>query len=85
MYMNILSFHSSAEAVVLAAGFGQGFGDIYLDDIRCNGSEADLFDCPSSGYVPLSKFKIQSTFQYWISIVNTISIVQYLIQQWQAI
>lgn len=58
MYLNILSFHSSAETVVLAAGFGQGFGDIYLDDIRCNGSEADLIDCPSSGYVLLSKFKI---------------------------
>ena len=28
------------------AHFGQGTGPIYLDDMRCNGNEASILDCP---------------------------------------
>ena len=28
------------------AAFGLGTGPIYLDDLRCTGSEATLFECP---------------------------------------
>ena len=30
------------------AYFGQGQGDIYLENVQCNGSERSLEDCPAS-------------------------------------
>ena len=36
-------------AVFGEARFGQGSGDIMLDNLRCRGSEDDIFDCPSNG------------------------------------
>ena len=31
------------------AAYGQGSGDIILDDVRCTGSETSLVDCPNAG------------------------------------
>ena len=31
------------------AAFGQGTGDIILDNVACNGDETDLFDCANNG------------------------------------
>ena len=31
------------------AFFGQGSGVIVLDDLRCNGTETRLIDCPNDG------------------------------------
>ena len=30
------------------AYFGQGQGDIYVENVQCNGSESSLEDCPAS-------------------------------------
>ena len=32
------------------ARFGQGTGDIYLDNLGCTGSETNLFDCQNNGF-----------------------------------
>ena len=39
-----------AEQVFLAAHFGQGRGEIWLDSLQCQGQEAKLVDCPSPGW-----------------------------------
>ena len=34
----------------ITASFGQGVGDIFMDDLRCSGEEASIFKCPYNGW-----------------------------------
>jgi hypothetical protein len=33
------------------AAFGQGNGSIMLSDLKCNGHETDISECPSNGWL----------------------------------
>ncbi len=43
-----LSFLHTGSAPCCAR-FGQGQGQIWLDDLGCAGTETSIFDCPNSG------------------------------------
>ena len=45
---NSLGFGNTGTAVSYA-GFGEGTGDIILDDVQCTGSESNLASCPNRG------------------------------------
>ena len=38
----------SIDAVALTSGFTNGAGEIWLDEVNCDGSESRLIDCPAS-------------------------------------
>ena len=44
-----LGFNSATNAPMSAA-YGQGTGEIVLDDVRCNGAEANIAFCSHNGY-----------------------------------
>ncbi|EDO45287.1 predicted protein, partial [Nematostella vectensis] len=39
-----------AERAVESAHFGQGSGQIWMDEVRCTGRERDIFQCPFNGW-----------------------------------
>lgn len=46
--MNILNVAESGTALIGASvPVGSGYEPIWLDNLRCSGTEATLFDCPN--------------------------------------
>ena len=41
--------YGTAASVQNRAAFGQGRGQIWLDNLQCTGNENDLFSCPHNG------------------------------------
>ena len=42
---------SSASSAKCCAFFGQGSGNIVLDNVQCSGSETSIFNCNHNGYL----------------------------------
>ena len=40
-----LGYADAGTTPFCCAHFGQGSGNIFLDDVQCNGDEASIFDC----------------------------------------
>ncbi|XP_038078149.1 deleted in malignant brain tumors 1 protein-like [Patiria miniata] len=45
-----LGFTNGAGRVSLSAEFGQGVGEIFLDNVECTGSESTISECPNAGW-----------------------------------
>ena len=39
-----------ASAYYCCSNFGEGTGNIWLDDVSCTGNEASIYDCPHNGF-----------------------------------
>ena len=46
----ILLSYACADAIALFSGFTNGFGQIWLENIQCDGNETELIDCPASPF-----------------------------------
>ena len=44
-----LGFEAGASAAVRSAGFGEGIGNIWMDEVNCVGHERRLIDCNHLG------------------------------------
>ena len=45
-----LGFNPVGAVAVFTAGYGWGTGQIWLDDVRCTGSENNISSCPSNAW-----------------------------------
>ena len=45
-----LGFDPVGAVAVFRAGYGQGTGQIWLDNVRCTGSENNISSCPSNAW-----------------------------------
>ena len=62
-----LGFEAGASAAVRSAGFGEGIGNIWMDEVNCVGHERRLMDCNHLGLgnttVTIAKMQVLYVFQ----------------------